>query len=105
MTLAASSSGCAAITSATTPATMGVAPLVPFHRTCVPSGITPTSPSLGAETPIVTPCADARLLVWPLRSTPATVSTPGMVAGAPTSVVPDPRLPAAASTTTSCSAA
>src|SRR5690606_30231112 len=36
----------------------------------------------------------------PPASTPATVSTPGIVAGAPTCVVPLPRLPAAATTTT-----
>jgi hypothetical protein len=49
------------------------------------------------------PCELASKLAFLLRSTPATVSTPGIVAGAPTWVVPLPRLPAAATTTTSWS--
>ncbi len=45
------------------------------------------------------------MLATPLRSRPATVSTPGMVAGAPTWMFPPTRLPAAATITTSfCSA-
>src|SRR5690606_33864073 len=49
------------------------------------------------------PCVDASTLALPERSTPPTVSTPGIVAGAPTRVVPLPRLPAATTMTTSCS--
>ena len=103
MTFAASSSGCAARTSAAIPATIGAAPLVPFHVTRRPSAETPRSSSLGADTPIVMPWVDASTLAFPVGSTPATVSTPGMVAGAPTRVVPLPRLPAATTTTTSFS--
>ncbi len=87
------------------PATIGVAPLVPLQVTYWPPGMTPTSSSLGAATPIVMPCDDASQLAEPFSSTPETVSTPGMVAGAPTSTVPLPRLPAAATTTTSFSIA
>ena len=103
MTLSASMSGCAARTSAAMPATIGAAPLVPFHSTSRPSAETPTRSSLGADTPIVMPCVDASTLALPCGSTPATVSTPGIVAGAPTRVVPLPRLPAATTTTTSLS--
>ena len=45
---------------------------------------------------------DASSLAVPLRETPPTVRTPGIVAGAPTSSVPLPLLPAATTTTTSC---
>src|ERR1700710_1552717 len=102
ITFAASIPGCDAITSATTPDTMGVDPLVPSHCTYVPPGTAPSSCSLGAETPMVMPCDDASLLAFWFLSTPATVRTPGMVAGAPTSVVPLPRFPAAATITTLC---
>ena len=45
------------------------------------------------------------MLATPLRFRPATVSTPGMVAGAPTWMLPPTRLPAAQTITTSfCSA-
>ena len=54
---------------------------------------------------MVMPWLEASKLAAPDRSTPATVRTPGIVAGAPTSVVPLPRLPAAATTTTSSSCA
>src|SRR6476620_4277650 len=51
------------------------------------------------------PCEEASTLAVFLRSRPATVRTPGMVAGAPTWVLPPTRLPAAATITTSfCSA-
>ena len=60
------------------------APLVPFHCTSWPSAETPRSSSLGAEMPIVIPCVDASTLAAPARFTPPTVSTPGIVAGAPT---------------------
>ena len=43
------------------------------------------------------------MLAVPVWSTPPTVSTPGIVAGAPMMFVPLPRLPAATTTTTSCS--
>src|SRR3954465_48347 len=105
ITSAAESSGCAARTRATAPATSGVAPLVPSHCTYPPPGLAPTSCSLGADTPIVIPCDEASKLALPARLTPATVSTPGIVAGAPTSFVPLPRLPAAATRTTSCAKA
>ena len=85
------------------PATIGAAPLVPLQSTSLPSAETPTRSSLGAETPIVMPWVDASTLARPSGSTPATVSTPGIVAGAPTGVVPLPRLPAATTTTTSWS--
>ena len=49
------------------PATIGAAPLVPFQSTSPPSAETPTSSSLGAETPIVMPCVDASRLAWPVR--------------------------------------
>ena len=84
------------------PATIGAAPLVPFHRTSDPPGETPRSCSLGAATPMVIPWVEASWLAWPDGVTPATVKTPGIVAGAPTRVVPLPRLPAATTTTTSC---
>src|SRR5690606_21854650 len=88
---------------AATPATMGDAPLVPRQSLSSPSAETPSSPSLGAEMPIVIPCVDASTLAVPVWSTPPTVSTPGIVAGAPMTSVPLPRLPAATTTTTSCS--
>jgi hypothetical protein len=44
------------------PATIGAAPLVPFHCTSWPSAETPSSCSLGAEMPIVMPCVDASSL-------------------------------------------
>src|SRR6478736_3000759 len=51
------------------------------------------------------PWEEESMLATPLRSRPATVSTPGMVAGAPTWMFPPTRLPAAATITTSfCSA-
>ena len=49
------------------PATIGAAPLVPFHRTSPPSAETPTRSSLGAETPIVMPCVEASRLAPTLR--------------------------------------
>lgn len=49
------------------------------------------------------PCVEASTLARPCGSTPATVSTPGIVAGAPTPVVPLARLPAATTITTSFS--
>ena len=42
------------------------------------------------------------MLAVPVWSTPPTVSTPGMVAGAPMMFVPLPLFPAATTTTTSC---
>jgi len=80
------------------PATIGVAPLVPCQKRWPPPGIAPISASLGAITPIVMPWEDASPLARPKRSTPPTVSTPGIVAGADTCSVPLPRLPAAAIT-------
>src|SRR6478752_2302903 len=90
---------------AATPATIGVEPDVPAHSAYLPPGSPPTRFSAGAATPMLIPCEEASTLAVFLRSRPATVRTPGMVAGAPTWVLPPTRLPAAATMTTSfCSA-
>src|SRR5699024_12650990 len=59
----------------------------------------------GAGTPLPIPCVAASQEAVPSSSSPATVSTPGIVAGAPTSSDPVARLPAATTTTTACSSA
>src|SRR3546814_7362962 len=70
-----------------------------------PSADAPMSCSPGADTAMVMPCVDASTLATPEGSTPPTGRTPGIVAGAPTRVVPLPRLPAATTMTTSWSKA
>src|SRR4051812_22064089 len=105
ITCAALICGYLARISATTPDTSGAAPEVPDHSAYSPPGSPPTRSSAGAATPITMLCDEASRLAFPCRSRPATVSTPGIVAGAPDWKVPPARLPAAATITTSfCSA-
>src|SRR5690625_3460425 len=91
--------------SAARPDTNGAAPDVPDQCVYLSSGSAPISGSAGAATPMVIPWVEASHEALPSSSSPATVSTPGIVAGAPTISDPDARLPAATTTTTSfCSA-
>ena len=94
-TLATSSSGCACITRAAMPATIGAAPLVPFHQTRPPEAVAPGRRSLGATTVTVDPGVDANEETLRARLIPPTTRTPGIVAGAPTLSVPLPLFPAA----------
>src|SRR5699024_1249308 len=97
--------GCSARISAARPESKGGSPDVPDHWVYSPPGTAPISGSAGAATPIVIPCVEASQEAVPSSSSPATVSTPGIVAGAPTTSDPEARLPAATTTTTSCSSA
>src|SRR5690625_2181958 len=90
---------------AANPLTNGAAHEVPDQCVYSSSGRSPISGSAGAATPMVMPSVDASHDALPSSSKPATVSTPGMVAGAPTTLEPEARLPAATTTTTSCSSA
>ena len=84
------------------PATMGVAPLVPAQIEVSPAGGDTDEVFARRRDRDRDPLGRGVEAALPFWSTPATVSTPGIVAGAPTSVVPLPRFPAAATMTTSC---
>src|SRR5690625_2182570 len=97
--------GFSARISAAIPETRGAAPEVPDQWAYSSPGNATTSGSAGAATPMVMPSVEASHDAVPSSSSPATVRTPGMVAGAPTTLDPDARLPAATTTTTSFSSA
>src|SRR5690625_1215236 len=105
MTWCAGLEGISALMRAANPVTKGAAPDVPDQCVYLSSGSAPMSGSAGAATPMVMPSVEASQEALPSSSNPATVSTPGMVAGAPTILDPDARFPAATTTTTSCSSA
>ena len=84
---------------------MGADAEVPVQLAYPSPGVAPTSCSAGPATAIEIPCDDESQPACPSWSTPPTVSTLGMVAGAPTCTRPLPRFPAAATIRTSFSSA